>query len=142
MARVLLSAEHCCALWGEAPCGSAVYGWWMEMSPAPLPPSPLPLCLPQPPPLLDPLPILDPAWTDGRQGGQGRIDEQGRIDDITGEGLRTAVALSTASCSLCDKVSRHRDTVERQDMGQQPKTQHSTSYGGRPHYLPWTDLVK
>ncbi len=31
--------------------------------------------------------------TCGRQGGQGRMD------DITGKGLRTAVALSTASCS-------------------------------------------
>ncbi len=36
------------------------------------------------------LPLPDPPY--GRQGGQGRID------DITGKGLRTAVALSTASC--------------------------------------------
>ncbi len=55
----------------------------------PLPPSPSP-----PPP--DPPPLPDPPHTDsmtgGRQGGQLRIDEQGRII-----GLRTAVALSTAS---------------------------------------------
>ncbi len=64
---------------GQAPCGSAVYGKVDEMSPTP---------------------HLDPPWTPppfcwqmtcGRQGGQGRIK------DITGKGLRTAVALSTAS---------------------------------------------
>ncbi len=80
-----LSRRFCCAksLWGEAPCGSAVYmARWMK---CPLPPSPL-----NPPdPLLPQTPLC------GRQGGQGRID------DITGKGLRTAVALSTASCFLC-----------------------------------------
>ncbi len=81
------------SLWGEAPCGSAVHGKVDEMSPAPShyqqpppsPPNPLPLPLPDPPP---------PTG----QGGQGRID------DITGKGLRTAVALSTASCSLNSAV--------------------------------------
>ncbi len=34
----------------------------------------------------------------GRQGGQGRID------DITGKGLRTAVALSTASCLIGSRL--------------------------------------
>ena len=50
----------CCAksLLGEAPCGSAVYGSWTKMSPAPPPDS-------------------------MTGGGQGRIDEQGRIDNIT-----------------------------------------------------------
>ncbi len=83
--------RHCCAksLQGEAPCGSAMYGKVGEMSPAPSTPSPSPTPLP----LSQPLP---PAWTPswGRQGGQGRIN------GITGKGLRTAVALSNASCFL------------------------------------------
>ncbi len=42
--------------------------------------------------------------TCGRQGGQGRID------DITGKGLRTAVALSTASYShLLMQIDTHVD---------------------------------
>ncbi len=75
------------SLQGEAPCGSAVYGNWTEMSPAPLPParppSPhwTPLPLPDSPP--PPLDLPPDSMTGGRQGGQGRIDEQGRIDDIT-----------------------------------------------------------
>ncbi len=67
---------------------------WMK---CPLPPPPsTPLPQPQTP---TPLPHLDPpmaCMTCGRQGGQGRID------NITGKGLCTAVALSTASCwRLC-----------------------------------------
>ncbi len=63
---------------------------------------PLPPCLdppawtPSPSPWPGP-PCLDPpqaCMTCGRQGGQERID------DITGKGLLTAVALSTASCSV------------------------------------------
>ncbi len=62
----------------------SIYGKVDEISPAPLPPG------------LDPSPPqpgLPLAWTMtcGRQGGLGRID------DITGKGLCTAVALSTAS---------------------------------------------
>ncbi len=49
----------CCAksLWGEAPCGSVVYGKVDEMSP--YAPSPFPYPLPP----LDPLPHLDPPPT-------------------------------------------------------------------------------
>ncbi len=64
---------------------SAVYGKVDEMSPAPSPLTSLPST--NPPPLPRP---PDPPLTCGRQGGQGRI---------TGKGLRTAVALSTAACS-------------------------------------------
>ncbi len=82
------------SLQGEAPCASAVYGKVDEISSTPPPstPSPTPLPCPNPPPQ-DPLPLEPPvdSMTCGRQGGQGRID------DITGKGLRTAVALSTAS---------------------------------------------
>ncbi len=62
---------------------------WMK---CPLPPSPNP-----PPPAWTPPPM--DSMTSGRQGGQGRID------DITGKGLRTAVALSTASCCHRDVAS-------------------------------------
>ena len=64
------------------------YGKVDEMSHAPLP---LPLPLPDPPPPARPHTHTH-THTRGRQGGQGRID------DITGKGLRTAVALSTACC--------------------------------------------
>ncbi len=115
------AAEAYCAksLQGEASCGNAVHGRWMK---CPLPPPPPQTPLPQPPPST-PLPLPQPSspcWTPlplpdspsphgtpspcqtppvacmtcGRQGGQGRID------DITGKGLRTAVALSTASCCV------------------------------------------
>ncbi len=64
------------------------------MSPAPPPPQP-------PPPLPTPLPYWTPSpWR--RQGGQGRND------DITGKGLRTAVALSTASCLTRRRVWRRQ----------------------------------
>ena len=48
---------HYCAksLLGEALCGSAVYGIWTEMSPAPLPPA-----RPLLPPCQTPLPPPDP----------------------------------------------------------------------------------
>ncbi len=86
----------CCAksLQGEAPCGSAVYGKVDEMSPAPLPPNPL-----HPP---NPLPPNPPPWDTHSQTPLpcGRPGGQGRIGDITGKGLRTVVALSTASCFL------------------------------------------
>ncbi len=55
----------CCAksLWGEAPCDSAVYGSWMEMSPAPLPQPPAP---PSPlwldPPVAGPPPHRQHGW--------------------------------------------------------------------------------
>ncbi len=66
------------------------------MSPAPYqPPSPY-----QTPPRQRQDPLTrggTPPSADSMTGGrQGRIDEQARIDD---KGLRTAVALSTASCS-------------------------------------------
>ncbi len=54
---------------------------------------PCPLPLNQPAPAQPPDPPRAPPPC-GRQGGQGRID------DITSKGLRTAVALSTASCFL------------------------------------------
>ncbi len=65
---------------------------WMK---CPLPPTPTPS--PTPPPTLNPpYPQTPPPYPRPppcrRQGGQGRIG------DITGKGLRTAVALSTASC--------------------------------------------
>ncbi len=66
----------------------------MCSAPSPLNPPPLPN---PPDPAQTPLPLDPPApepSCHGRQGGQGRID------DITGKGLHTAVALSTASCSL------------------------------------------
>ncbi len=75
---------------GQAPCGSAVYGRVDEMSPAPSP-FPLPLPLAWTPPMDLRICV---CMTYGRLG-------QGRIDNITGKGLRTAVALSTASCIFC-----------------------------------------
>ncbi len=92
-ARSPCSSLDCAkSLQGEAPCGSAVHGKVAEISPAPLPSPSLTPSGPKPPsslgaPTPGPLPH-------GRQGGQGRID------DITGKGLRTAVALGTASCLL------------------------------------------
>ncbi len=81
------------SLQGEAPapCGSAVYGSWTEMSPAPSPSvgPPLPLYgIPSPhgtPPAGggNPPPEADPPLDSMTGGRQGRIDEQGRIDDIT-----------------------------------------------------------
>ncbi len=73
---------------------------WMK---CPLPPSPLnTLALPNPP---APRPPSTDSMTCGKQGGQGRID------DITGKGLRTAVALSTASCSVVEGEDSARQYV-------------------------------
>ncbi len=57
---------------------------------------------PLPPPPLAPSPSLPPCpqTPQGRQGGQGGIS------NITGKGLRTAVALSTASCSIYTRALR------------------------------------
>ncbi len=98
--------SHNCpkSLQGEAPCGSAVYGKVDEMSPAPSPLSPGPHTPGSPPPPDPPCPQTPPH---GRQGGQGRIG------DITGKGLRTAVALSTASCLHCNK----KQTCANRTMG-------------------------
>ncbi len=66
----------------------------MSPDPSPLNPSPPPNPpWPDPPPMPGPPPPAD-SMTGGRQGGQGRID------DFTRKGLRTAVALSTASCLM------------------------------------------
>ncbi len=79
----------------EVPSGRSTM-WWCSILqggwnvPCPLPPNPPPHPLPPHPLPLDP-PALGPHPC-RKQGGQGRID------DITGKGLRTAVALSTASC--------------------------------------------
>ena len=51
---------------------------------------------PPPSPTPSPLWTPSPTWTPPPQGRHGG---QGRIYDITSKGLRTAVALSTASCS-------------------------------------------
>ncbi len=73
--------------------------------------SPAPSLLNPPPPTQTPHPQTPHGWTPPsldsisgrRQGGQGRID------DITGKGLRTAVALSTASC-LVERLTCDRPT--------------------------------
>ncbi len=79
-----------------------------------------------PPPPPNPPPQLDPPQT--RQGGQGRID------DITGKGLRTAVALSTASCLWC----RHKYRAPKvwacgqSLLGQDPPHPRHTAPGPAP----------
>ncbi len=67
------------SLWGKHHVVVQYMARWMK---CPLPPAWTP------PPSLDP-----PAWTPPPPS----LDHQGRINDITGKGLRTAVALSTAS---------------------------------------------
>ncbi len=106
------------SLLGEAPCGSAVHGKVDEMSPAPYPLNPPPPSPNPPPTCPDPLP-LDPScpWTTPhrRQGGQGRIV------DITSKGLRTAVALSTASCSDVDQWAQTLGPRTMQHGGERKK---------------------
>ncbi len=71
---------------------------WIKCPLAPSPP-PTPLPLPNPLPLPRPPAQTPYPWTPCRPPcRQGRQGGQGRIDDITGKGLRAAVALSTASC--------------------------------------------
>ncbi len=65
-----------------------IYGKVDKMTPVPSPSTPPP----QPPPLPPDPPAPDPPPADSMT-----CVGQGRIDDITGKGLRTAVALSTAS---------------------------------------------
>ncbi len=109
---VVIGGENCAAWWhvdprhrswsvlycakslqGEAPCGSAVYGKVDEMSPAPPPPLPSP----NPSPCL-PLPLPDPPSFHWTPPPAEKTRRTRTIDNITGKGLRTAVALSTASC--------------------------------------------
>ena len=85
---------------------------WMKCPLAPPPPPtphpwiPLPLDpLAPDPPALDPKPCgQHDLWK--TQGGQGRIE------DIATKGLRTAVALSTASCSRGEIVTEPQNSLE------------------------------
>ncbi len=83
-------------------------------------PAPSPNPLPDPP---SPLPDPPPPWR--RQGGQGRID------DITRKGLRTAIALSTASCSRLVKFPHGLAKICQHNMPVPPKKFFWTADGKR-----------
>ncbi len=128
-----LPASNCnctdCAksLQGEAPCGSTVYGSWMEISPAPPPnphpppPTPSPYPTPAPPTWLDP-PMAGPPL-DSMIGGKTRRTRKNWWIRKNWwhyrcrKGLCTGGALSTASCLELQKKKMNARMELRMQAG-------------------------